>query len=147
MSETAKPYSNLEIANIFELGAETIRGQMATIENLQAQLREAKTDISCLESKITVERRAGEAAVAQLREKTDEIERLRGSVEAAALGEAVIDALYGNPVSDFYQSMEPVRLAMELCKEVERLTSAVLAFEDATGWSADQVLKSVKSSL
>lgn len=76
MSETAKPYSNLEIANIFELGAETIRGQMATIENLQAQLREAKTDISCLESKITVERRAGEAAVAQLREKTEEVERL-----------------------------------------------------------------------
>lgn len=48
MSET--PYSNLEIANLLELGAATIKTQMATIKTLEAQLRE----------------------------KTEEIERLRG---------------------------------------------------------------------
>jgi len=71
--------------------------------------------IFSMEPKLLARIESDRATIAELREK------LSSAVEAAAVGEAVIAAVRGEPVSDFAESFGPVREAMELRAEVRRL--------------------------
>lgn len=72
--------------------------------------------------------------------------QLSEAVEAAAIGEAVMDAVQGKPVSDFFESFGPVRDAQDMHDAINGLT-ANLAAEKARADRAEERVKELEAAI